>query len=61
MIPWVVANLSRLKKANELSSQIRQELTQVLYCPVEIDSLKTKILHSGWHYGQIFHLLYKSK
>jgi len=39
---WAVANLSRLKKENGLSSQIRKELIQILYCPVKINNIKTK-------------------
>ncbi|MCE8162800.1 MAG: type II CRISPR-associated endonuclease Cas1 [Candidatus Moeniiplasma glomeromycotorum] len=40
---WVVANLSKLKKENGLSSKIREELTQILYYSIKIDNLKTKV------------------
>jgi CRISPR-associated protein Cas1 len=40
---WVVANLSNLKKENELSSSARKEITQILYYSIKINNLKTKV------------------
>jgi transposase len=39
----VVTNLSKLKKESNLSSQIREEIVKILYYPVKINNIKTKI------------------
>jgi CRISP-associated protein Cas1 len=40
---WVVNNLSLLEKENNLSSQIREEIAKIIYYPVKISNIKTKI------------------
>lgn len=41
---WVVSNISSLKEEkNGLSSQTRKELVQLLYYPIKINNLKTKV------------------
>jgi CRISPR-associated protein Cas1 len=39
----VFNNLSLLKCENKLTSQIREEITKILYHPIEINNLKTKV------------------
>jgi CRISP-associated protein Cas1 len=40
---WVVNNLSLLEKENSLSSQVREEIAKIIYYPVRISNIKTKI------------------
>jgi len=40
---WTVANLSKLTIENGLSSQVREEIAKILYYPVKINSIKTKV------------------
>lgn len=40
---WVATNLSTLEKENKLSSQNREEIAKILYYPVKINNIKTKV------------------
>jgi CRISP-associated protein Cas1 len=40
---WVVNNLSLLEKENSLSSQVREEIAKIIYYPVRIANIKTKV------------------
>ena len=40
---WMVNNLSLLEKGNNLSSQTREEIAKIIYYPVKINNIKTKV------------------